>query len=286
MGNNKRAFVFSLASLAPLLFLGPGLHYSGTMGIRCTVAGCDLGPTGVTWAVEADGDLVPLSETQKLGSTAKPVGQMLAGSGLVGAPSYSFGADTDTGWYVVTPGTIGLAVNGVLVHSVNGTPSFSIGGSNSANISLAAATGNRELGIYIDAMKGGKCKTLTESSATEFDRISIAQTAGSNYAVGSIQWGVLFSDATDQQVLYGRTSFSCANNAGTEDCAFEDEVTPVLYASGGGAKDDLACTISDVNGLSDMVGFSANCASAEMTQTSATICYFTTMPVVRTTTPQ
>ena len=137
------------------------------------------------------------------------------------------------------------------------------------------------------SIEGSKSKALTAGAATNFVVIAIPQTALVNFASGKVIWNVRASNATDIQTLQGESSFNCVNKADTETCAaIVTYGATAVAASAGAAADDIACTITAVTGLTDSIALAANCATAEMTETSLSISYRLDMPQPNTVTPQ
>lgn len=145
-------------------------------------------------------------------------------------------------------------------------------------------TGGLVRGLYLSrSIQGSKTKTLTDAVATQFVRVSIPQTMGSNYAGGNIVYTVYARDATTgTQALHGTAQFACINNAGTESCAAIIESAKTVAVVTGGT---LTCAITAVTGLTDEVAFSANCDTS-LTSTALTIQYRLDMPQPNTVTPQ
>ena len=133
------------------------------------------------------------------------------------------------------------------------------------------------------SIEGSKSKALVDATNTEFVRVAIPQTMGSNYAAGQLIYTVYARDATTgTQTLHGIAEWSCINNAGTESCSTIIESQKTGAAVTGGT---LTCALTHVFGLTDAIGIQANCDSS-LTVTSMTLQYRLDMPQPNTVTPQ
>lgn len=132
-------------------------------------------------------------------------------------------------------------------------------------------------------IQGGKARALTESSATTFTRVSVAQTAGANYGGGTEGYTVYATDGTDSQSLQGDVRFAVVNKAGTETCTVGEVGTPVLAESAGAST--LTCTFTCTTATADSVDLYANCVSS-LAQTTFTITHRADMPKTNAYAPQ
>lgn len=210
--------------------------------------------------------------------------------GTLSAPAITFAADTDTGVYRSAANQIEVVLGAVSVLGFN--PNYLYV---TASI-WPAANDTYELGSFsfgyywrtlglTRSIQGSKTKALTEGAATAFTRIAVPQTAGVNFAGGEVIYTVYETDGTDSTVLTGVAKFNCANKAGTETCsAIVDAQTTAVSTSG---VDTLACTITAVTGLTDVIDLAANCTdTGTMTQTTLNILARLDMPQPNTVTPQ
>lgn len=203
---------------------------------------------------------------------------ILGPNGAVGAASFAFASDPDTGLFRSSDNQLGLSAGGVFrwYFSVNGLipaagDSYRIGG-----------LGEEVSSLYITrSFQGSKSKALTEASATSFVRVAVAQTAAGNYAGGSVGYTVYATDGTDSQSLVGDVRFGAVNKAGAETCVIGEVGTPVLGASSG----TLTCTFTCATAAADTVDLSANCTSS-LVQTTFTIEHRGNMQKINTYTPQ
>lgn len=206
----------------------------------------------------------------------------LAADGAAGAPSIAFSSDADgtgTGFYRSSANNIAVAVDGTARWI------FAPGSAFTPNADFNNTFGSATLRLKDifagNSIQGGNVKTLTEGAATEFVRIGVPQTAGSNFGDAVAEWTAYATDATDMQVIRGQSKVAFLNKAGTETCsAVQDEQTAAAVSAG-----TLTCAITCVVGLTDQVGIAANCTSS-LTQTTLSLTWRVDMAKVNTVTAQ
>lgn len=229
---------------------------------------------GVAGVVTDDADMTFATDT--LTTT-----NHMFGSGVIGTPSIGWSADNDgtgTGFYRPNANQIGVVNDGALRWLFNSTAYIP----NNDLASTFGAAANRLKDIFTgNSLQGGNTKTLTETTATEFVRVAVPQTAGANYAGGTAIWTAYASDGTDSQSIHGESKFSAVNKAGTETCSAIIDSQTLVAASAG----TLTCTITCVTGLTDLVGLAANCTSS-LVQTTLSLVWSVSMAKVNTVTPQ
>jgi hypothetical protein len=208
-------------------------------------------------------------------------GQILAGDGTGALPGYGFARAPGTGFSLSN--TLNLSLSGNTWYTW-ASSSYSNAVTDTADLGFAAIQWKS---VFVArSTQGCKRMALTAGAATTFATVAVPQTALVNFASGEVIWNVRASDATDIQTLAGHTGFNCVNKAGTETCAaIVTDTATAVAASAGAAADDLACTMTAVTGLTDVIGLAANCTTAEMTETSLEICYRFDMPQANTLVP-
>lgn len=208
---------------------------------------------------------------------------ILWADGTAAVPSFGMASDQDgsgTGFFRSASNALGFSANGVATLILT---SSNLTMNTGDAITLGQVSSNRQwMELYLSrGTMGSKTKILTETSATEFVRVAVPQTAAANYAGGKAIWTVYASDGTDSQSISGESKFTAVNKAGTETCAAIIDSQTLAAASAG----TLTCTITCVTGLTDVVGLAANCTSS-LTQTTLNILWRLDMTQVNTITPQ
>jgi len=227
-----------------------------------------------------------LSLKQINGGDLTVQGRVLVGAASLTVPSIANIKDSDTGisWFPTVDNTLIFIAGGAGQWYMDGSQFYpTANDADTLGISTALV---KEL-FLSRSIQGSKTKALTAGAATTFVTVAVPQTDLVNFASGEVIWTARASDATDIQTLQGRSAFNCVNKAGTETCAaIVTALNTLVAASGGAGKDDLACTITAVTGLTDVIGLAANCASTEMTETSLVLSYRLDMPQANTVAPQ
>ena len=127
------------------------------------------------------------------------------------------------------------------------------------------------------ATQGSKVKALTESSATSFVEVDVAQ---GDSTLGEITYKIHANDATNIQVIGGRLRYSAVNEAGTVACTIADVGTAIDNTPTG----TLTNTFSCAEDSADKVMLKANAVSS-LTQTTLDIYYRIDSPDTDTVTP-
>lgn len=221
--------------------------------------------------VAADITLIPGFANAIFSGVSRFLGVVQLADGTAAVPSVGFASDADgtgTGIYRVAANSLGV--------SVNGTARLTVG----ANVITAAQfiqpdlDKTRDLGapalqwreVFIgQAIRGSTSKTLTESSATAYVQIAVAN---SEVAAGRIEYDIIARDATNTQGLSGEVYFSAAaTSTGTVTAAaLSDQhiLNPVTSGT-------LTNTTTQTTGTNTLT-FNANAASS-LTQTLLEIRY-------------
>lgn len=255
------------------LLLTPGLAFGQDIG---TIRYQGPGVSGLTSTSSAITSTVPL----------------LLPDGTVGAPALAFSGLTTMGLFrnsndfnVAIGGATVLRVGGASLTIDVGTPEYQFDSSRfyvtNDTLSLGLGTFAWKEFYVLRSIQGSKSKALTEGAATTMVTVAVPQTAGSNFAAGEFKYTVYASDGTDSQALNGVAKFSAVNKAGTETCTLEDDQITDEAASAG----TLACTVTCVVGLTDVVGLALDCTSS-LTQTTLNGLYRLDMQQVNTVAPQ
>ncbi len=179
--------------------------------------------TGLTGAVAKDGQ-----------STL--TGALKASNGSAAAPAYTFGSDTDSGFYRIGANSVGLSVNGALLATFD-----------SAGITLAsgALVGTSVVGTTALAANSVTLSKL----ATQADATVLANVSGStavptavtytnlfNDAFGSTQGTIIYKGATDWAALATGTSGHFLKTQGAGANPTWAAVSEVPSVSGNGGK--------------------------------------------------
>jgi hypothetical protein len=208
-------------------------------------------------------------------STSGGVGAAGSGNGVTGyfadgtvaAPSVAWASDADgagTGFYRASADNISMAINGSQAWLFN----------NSFHLTPGGATSTRDLGstglqirdfFIARSIQGSSTKTLTESAATGFVTVSVAN---STVVAGRVVYSIRASDATDTQGKTGELFFSCvATSAGVVTCGTISDVNTQNPVSTGTLTNTMTNTTA-----ANLITLLANAASS-LTQTTLRIDY-------------
>jgi hypothetical protein len=211
---------------------------------------------------------------QALAEMTQTTGTVTPGYAFIGAIGTGMGTETaSTVRFFASNATIWNMQSGVLFSAATDTAT------------LGATTVPMQ-GVYATRFtQGSKSKALTETVATTFVTVACPQTASANFCAGRVIYTVYETDATDMSTIQGTAQFNCVNKAGTESCSAISDVQTASLVTGAG--DTLACTITAVTGLADVIGLAADCTDgATMVQTTLNILYRLDMPQINTVAPQ
>lgn len=145
--------------------------------------------------------------------------QIYAANGTVGAPAYSFGSDTQSGWYRIGAANIGLALAGSLALDVNATRLKNFGYYYSADGAAATPaytfTSDAKTGMYII---GGGNLGIAISGVNALDlNATRLQNAGIYYSANGSAASPAYTFTSDNQTGIYRSAantigISCANS--------------------------------------------------------------------------
>jgi len=164
---------------------------SGTFNLSDSIANATPGDADELMAILTDLANGLTAAVAKDGQSTM-TGPLKASNGTASAPSYTFGSDTNSGFYRISADTIGLAVNGTLLVTFD-----------SAGITLAsgALVGTGVVGTTAIA---GNAVTLAKL-ATQADATVLANVSGSTAVPTAVTYTNLFNDAfgsTQGQIIY------------------------------------------------------------------------------------
>lgn len=250
-----------------------------------------------TLAFAQAGQYTPFNPFLFNGTSVTSSVPLLLPDGTANFPSWGFTSDNDgsgTGVFRITANSFGFSSSGAEKFRISTADNYSFQQLTIYGVLTPEASGTRDLGkanplfwrtLYLShSIQGASLKALTESNATAFVQVAVPQTAAANYAGGEVTYTIYETDGTDSAVIEGNFKFSCVNKAGTESCAAIADVQTATIAT---SVNTLACTITAVTGLVDVVQFAANCTdAATLTQTILQIQYRLNMPQPNTVTPQ
>lgn len=128
------------------------------------------------------------------------VGTILNGDGAVGAPAFSYTADTNSGWYRIGADNLGAAVNGAKVLDVS-TAGLAVTGTasststNTASAFIPSGSSAPTNGTYLPAANtiGWAVNSAAEMQLTG-TALSPAVDAGSSLGTTTLGWNDLFGD--------------------------------------------------------------------------------------------
>src|SRR5438132_438561 len=187
-------------------------------------------------------------------------------AGTVGAPAMAWLADADgtgTGIYRPSADAIGFAINGSQAWLINNLFNLTPGATQSRDIGSVGLQLNDA--FFSKSVQGSRTKTLTESSATNFVSIGVAN---STAIAGKVVYTIRASDATDTQGLSGELFFSCvATAAGAVTCAALSDQHTLNPVSTGTLTNAMTNTTA-----TNLVTLLANAVSS-LTQTTLRIDY-------------
>lgn len=238
-----------------------------------------LRTVGVLWAIAvvamvlgtispAQGDitLVPSGTDRVFDGTTRVTGPLLLSNGSAAAPSAGWYADADgsgTGFFRSSANVTAVSSNGTSVWLWGTTGNF-LPTTNNAN-DLGGSSNNVRDFFLAKSMQGGSTKTLTESAATGFVTVAVANSTG---VAGRVAYTIRASDATNTQAVTGELFFSCvATAAGVVTCgSISDQHTQNPVSSG-----TLTNTMTNTT-AANAVTLLANSVSS-LTQTTLRIDY-------------
>jgi hypothetical protein len=250
-------------------YFGTSATLSGLTATRCTFA-------GVGGLLSDDADCTFVTDTLTVAKVTVSTGPLIIPVGSAADNALRFSNNTaNSGW---------RSASGDWIWSSGASDTFRLSPLLVGVGSALAVGAGPSVGVTIirsNSIDGAPVKTLTESAATEFVRVAVPQTAGSNFAGGKVIWTAYATDTTNHQSITGESKFAAVNAGGTETCAaILDEQTATAASSG-----TLTCTITCVTGLTNLIGLAANCVSS-LTQTTLSLSWRLDMPKTQTATAQ
>jgi hypothetical protein len=217
------------------------------------------------------------------GTGAVSTTRILVGAGTAGSPALAFAADDDgtgSGFHRNAANQISVDLDGTLRYYFTGS-AFNPNSAGSLDLGSSITVAMwRQLWLGA-AIQGATVKNLAEGTPTEFVRVAVPQTAGSNFAAGTAVYTIYATDGTETQAIHGEAKFSAVNKAGTETCAAIVDSQTLAAVSAG----TLTCTITCVTGLTNLIGLAADCTSS-LTQTTLSASWRLDMPRANTVTAQ
>jgi hypothetical protein len=164
---------------------------SGTFALSDTLANATPGDADEVQAI-LDDIATGLSNTVAKDGQSTMTAPLKASNGSAAAPSYTFGSDTDSGFYRIGANSVGVSVNGALLATFD-----------SAGITLAsgAIVGT---GIIGTTALAANAVTLAKM-ATQADATVLANVSGSTAVPTAVGYTALFNDAfgsTQGQIIY------------------------------------------------------------------------------------